>query len=697
MEKLFETGKKAQAKRPLKKPRKRGRRPGIVLRFLRFCFNLALVSAVGALATILGGYLYFTNDAGDKLDDRYPDLAQNSYVYDADGEQVAEIKGKENRRTVRYRELGEHLPRAVVAVEDERFYEHPGFSIESVGRAALEDIRARDIRQGGSTITEQLVKNLYIDEERRGNSSFWRRFEQACLSFAYERGHTKQEILTAYLNTVYFGDGAYGAEEAAKSYFGKSARELTLAEAAAIAGFLDSPSNYRPNGELVGSARAKESRDTVLRLMRDQGEISDAEMRDARATPLEFSPPPPTDDPVFDSFLDRVYREVEGRLGDSALERGGLRIYTTLDPELQREAVASTEEVLNLYDDPSGAVATVEPRNGAIKALAGRVGNFNLALDARRQPGSSFKPFVLAAALREFVSPRTTYLSRNLNIPYDGETVRVSNYDFIERGPITLEEAMAESDNTVFVQLAIDLGLENVVQTAKDIGITSKIDPFPATAIGGLRKGVSPLEMASAYATFAAGGVHREPYSVERIDRVSFGNRDASYDHRLKGKRVLQGDQAAAANEVLRGVVRGGTASFFHDLDREIGRPSAGKTGTTDEFIDAWYVGYTPRLATAVWVGYPEGGRSMVNVHGKPVINGENLPMDLWSRFMSRATADAPVLDFPSADTSDFKLLDRGYARDPYGGGRDGDYPDDTTPLSSTRRDPGGSSQRPGR
>ncbi|QIN79221.1 hypothetical protein GBA65_12605 [Rubrobacter marinus] len=687
MEKLFETGREARARRPPGESPKRGGRPGWVLRSLRFCFNLALLFSVGGLATVLGGYLYFTHEAGDKLGERYPELPQNSFVYDAEGEQISEIKGKENRRTVRYRELGEFLPRAIVAVEDERFYEHPGFSIESVGRAALEDIRARDIRQGGSTITEQLVKNLYIQQERRGNSSFWRRFEQACLSFAYERNHTKEEILTAYLNTVYFGDGAYGAEEAARSYFGKSAIELTLAEAAAIASFLDSPSSYRQEGELEGSARAKESRDTVLRLMRDQGVISDAEMREARATPLEFSPPPPPDDPVFDSFLDQVYREVGEELGDDALEHGGLRIYTTLDQELQREAVASTEEVLNLSDDPSGAIATVEPQNGAIKALAGRVGTFNLALDARRQPGSSFKPFVLAAALREFVSPETTYLSRNLSIPYDGETVQVSNYDFIERGPITLDTAMAESDNTVFVQLAIDLGLGNVVQTARDMGITSEIDPFPSTAIGGLREGVSPLEMASAYATFAAGGIHREPYSVERIDRVGFGEREPTYDHPLEGKRVLSGNQAAAATEVLRGVVEDGTASFLHDLDEEIGRPSAGKTGTTDDFVDAWYVGYTPRLATAVWVGYPEGRRSMIDVHGEPVINGENLPMDLWSRYMSGATAGEPVLDFPGSDTSEFKLLNRGYARDPYGGGRNGYYPDDATPLSSTRRD----------
>ena len=265
-----------------------------------------------------------------------------------------------------------------------------------------------------------------------------------------------------------------------------------------------------------------------------------------------------------------------------------------------------------------------------------------------------------------------------MDLTFHGETVRIGNYDLIERGPITIEEATAESDNTVFVQLALDLGLQNVVSTAKDMGITSHLDPFPSTAIGGLEEGVSPLQMASAYATFAAGGIHREPYTVERVERVEFGERDAVYDHRVAGKRVLKGNQAAVATQVLRGVVEDGTASMFHDLDREIGRPSAGKTGTTDDFADAWYVGYTTRLSTAVWVGYPEGRRSMTDVHGEPVINGENLPMDLWSLYMARATAGTPVLDFPEADDSDLRLLNRGYARDPYGY-----YPDSAAPVAS--------------
>jgi membrane peptidoglycan carboxypeptidase len=219
---------------------------------------------------------------------------------------------------------------------------------------------------------------------------------------------------------------------------------------------------------------------------------------------------------------------------------------------------------------------------------------------------------------------------------------------------------MAESDNTVFVQLAADVGLNNIVQTARDLGITTPVDPYPSTAIGGLGTGVSPLDIASAYSTFAGGGIHREPYSIESIDRNSYGESETVYDHEIGGRRVLTGNQAAVATQVLRGVVEDGTATMFHDLDEEIGHPSAGKTGTTDNFADAWYVGYTPRLCTSVWVGYPEGRRSLVGVHGIEEPNGETLPMDIWSDYMARATEGDLALDFPEADTSDLDILTGG-------------------------------------
>ena len=651
MNSFFETSKRASKKR----------RRGLVLGTLRILFNLALILTVASAIALVGSYFFVIEEHGERLDRKYPELVQDSYVYDINGNKVGEFAVEESRETVGFDAFGEHLPRAVIAVEDRRFYDHFGVDPEGVVRAAWTDLRAREVQEGGSTITEQLMKNLFVPEDERFEVSFWRRFVQSALAFSYERHHTKEEILTAYLNTVYFGNGAYGAEVAAQRYFGKSAKDLTLSEAAALAGFLDAPSTYFSTGDTEGSEHATQSRDTVLRLMEEQGMISAQQMREAQSVSLEYVPAPSPAEPVFEPFLERVRREVEERLGHEALGRGGLRIHTTLKPELQRAAVEESDAVLSEPGDPSAAVVTVEPQSGAIRALAGQAGGFNLALDARRQPGSAFKPIVLAAALKENISPESVYVSRELNLSFQDEYYVINNYDFVERGEISIYEAMAKSDNTVFVQLAADVGLQRVITTAKGLGITTPIEPYPSTAIGGLGAGVSPLEMASAYATFAGGGIHREPYAVERVERVSYGEREDLYDHLITGRRVMTGNQAAVANEVLRGVVEEGTASIFHDLDEEIGRPSAGKTGTTNNFADAWYVGYTPRLCTSVWVGYPEGRRSMVGVHGIEEPNGETLPMDVWSAYMARATEGDPTLGFPQGNLNDFKVVYGGY------------------------------------
>jgi penicillin-binding protein 1A len=642
-----------------KKKSKKGRR-GLFLWTLRALFNLALVVSVIAVALVAGLYVFVIREHGNRLDARYPQLVQDSYVYDADGDRIGEFETEQGRETVGFEDLGEYLPEAVVAVEDRRFYDHFGVDFEGVARAAWTDLRAWDVQEGGSTITEQLMKNLFVPEDERFEVSFWRRFIQSALAFSYERNHTKKEILTAYLNTVYFGDGAYGAQAAAQRYFGKSAEELTLSETATLVGFLHAPSTY--TSEEVAAGRATERRDEVLKLMEEQGIISDAESQEARAEDLEFAPDPPPEDADYEPFMEKVRREVEEKLGPDALARGGLRIYTTVDSKLQHAAVDTSKDVLSETGDPSAAVVTVEPQTGAIRALAGQEGDFNLALDARRQPGSTFKPIVLAAALRQNISPESLYVSQELNFYFQDEYYAISNYDDVERGEITVAEAVAESDNTVFVQLAADLGYENVVETAKALGVTTPVDPYPSTAIGGLGVGVSPLDMASAYATFAGGGIHREPYAFERVDRVSYGESETVYDHRIFGRRVMTGNQAAVATQVLRRVVEDGTASMFHDLDEEIGRPSAGKTGTSDDFVDAWYVGYTPRHCTAVWMGYPEGRRPMAGVHGIEELNGETLPMEIWSDYMVQATEGDPTLEFPEADLSPFRIVYGDYA-----------------------------------
>jgi penicillin-binding protein 1A len=648
---FFETSKKTSKKRPLGRSVRRG---------LRALFNLALILGVSAGVGIACLYLFVMKDYEDDLDRTYPELAENSYVYDVDGNKIGEIPVTQSRETVGFDGLGEHLPEAVVAVEDRRFYDHFGVDFEGLARAAVTDLRSLEVKEGGSTITEQLMKNLYVPEDQRLDTSFRRRFVQSALAFAYERKHTKNEVLTAYLNTVYFGDGAYGAEEAAQRYFGKSARDLDLSEAATLAGLLHAPSTYTTwEGDvLVGPIR--ERRDGVLRLMQEQSMISSQEREEAEDAPLKFAPDPPPEDPAYTPFLEKVGRDVEEELGPRALQLGGLRIYTTMDPDLQHAAVETSEDVLSEPDDPSAAVVTVEPQSGAIRSLAGQDGDFNLPLDARRQPGSSFKPIVLAAALRDDISPESTYISHELTFDFQNEYYEIHNYDYIERGEISVSDAMAESDNTVFVQLAADVGLDNVVETAEDLGITTPVDPYPSTAIGGLGSGVSPLDMASAYSTFAGGGIHREPYSIESIERNSFGESETVYDHQIGGRRVLTGNQAAVETQVLRGVVEDGTATMFHDLDEEIGHPSAGKTGTTDNFADAWYVGYTPRLCTSVWVGYAEGRRSLVGVHGIQEPNGETLPMDIWSDYIATATAGDLELEFPEADADGLYVLEGG-------------------------------------
>jgi penicillin-binding protein 1A len=308
--------------------------------------------------------------------------------------------------------------------------------------------------------------------------------------------------------------------------------------------------------------------------------------------------------------------------------------------------------------DPSASLVSIEPGTGAVRAMVGGSDfdqvKFNLATQAHRQAGSSFKPFVYSQAVHEGISPETMYVSKHLTIDM-GQNARpyeVDNYDFIHRGPITLEKALADSDNTVFVQLALDLGLQQVVEMANELGIDSEVDAYPSTAIGGLRVGVTPLERASAYSTFANSGTHMEPYLVQKLTKDDKGRDTLLEEHRTIGEDVLSRDEAAVVTEALRAVIERGTASYYHDLDAEIGRPTAGKTGTSNRFIDAWFIGFIPQLSTSVWVGYPNERRSMVNINGLQEINGENYPLDIWSLYMQSAVQKYPIQQFdtPSPD-----------------------------------------------
>jgi len=616
--------------------------------------SVFLASVVALVSTFAYTYAEVSEDLPEL--DQYPaaELAQTSVVYDSTGEVVDELHGVQNRFIVGLDEISASLRDAVIAVEDHRFYEHRGVDFEAIGRAAGENVASLSIRQGGSTITQQLVKNTYIAQEQRQSPSFQRKIAEASLAWQYEEEHEKDEILEQYLNTVYFGANAYGAEAAARTYYDKEATDLTLPESALLAGIINLPGTYDPFSD-PESARAR--RDIVLDRMLEHGYVTSEEYEAAATEDLNLSRGVVEPESENEYFLDAVRKELAEEYGDRALYEGGLKIYTTLDPRLQGLATEAVGKVVApASDDPSASLVSVEPSTGAVKAMVGGSDfeqvKFNLATQGKRQPGSSFKAFVLAEAIRQGISPETGYESKDLNIDMgeNAETYRVQNYNYVERGPTSIKTATAQSDNTVFVQLALDLGLEKVAETANALGIQSALDLYPAMAIGGLGEGVSPLEMASSYSTFANGGTHMEPYLVEKVIREEGGEEVPIQVHEPAGTEVLTRDQAAAVTQTLRGVVERGTAGRYRNLDEELGRPSAAKTGTTELFVDAWFVGYVPQLTTSVWVGYPEERRPMLYVRGFPEVNGENFPLDIWSLYMQEAVQDLPVqeLDKPS-------------------------------------------------
>jgi penicillin-binding protein 1A len=640
--------------------------------FLLLCFA-AILAGVGVVAGTVSMYRTLAANMPALDDYHSTELAQTSLVYDANGRIVDQLYGVQNRFVVPLDQVDPTLRQAVISIEDHRFYEHRGLDFEAIGRAAVEDIASLSIQEGGSTLTQQLIKNTYIAQQQRLIPSFERKYVEASLAWQYEKGHTKHEILEQYLNTVYFGSNAYGAQAAAKTYFDKDASDLTLSESALLAGIINLPGVYDP---FIDPESAEERRNVVLNKMLEYGYITKKEHDEAVATKLDLSRGRVQYQNDNEYFLDAVRREIAEEYGDDMLYEGGLKIQTTLDPDLQAMASEAVRSTVNPEaGDPSAALVSIDPSTGAVKAMVGGSDfdqvKFNLATQAHRQAGSSFKPFSYAEAVHEGISPETMYVSKHLSIDMgkNAKPYEVDNYDFIHRGPITLENALADSDNTVFVQLALDLGLQRVVEMANKLGVDSEIDAYPSTAIGGLRVGVTPLEMASAYSTFANGGTHMEPYLVQKVTEDRDGKEVLLEEHRPIGEEALSKDEAAVVTEALRAVITRGTASYYHDLDAEIGRPAAGKTGTSNEFIDAWFIGFIPQLSTSVWVGYPNERRSMVNINGLDVVNGENYPMDIWSLYMQSAVRKYPVVeqfDTPSPDLNlEVKTDGRTYVKPP--------------------------------
>ncbi|MDP8943813.1 MAG: transglycosylase domain-containing protein, partial [Actinomycetota bacterium] len=559
------------------------------------------------------------------------DPGASSEVFAADGSRLGFVQSDEIRTPVATREMPVFLRRAVVAIEDERFYQHKGVDYAAIVRAGLRNVSSGKTLQGGSTITQQLVRALYIKDPERNLA---RKIKEAKLASELEKTRSKAWILNQYLNTVPFGTvngrTSIGVEAAAETYFSKHARDLTLDESALLAGLPQAPSQYNP---FQNPTAALERRNDVLRKMAALGFISRGRALRASRRELGLDRGNLYTKRREPYFFDYVQDQLIDRYGLGVFRRGGLKVHTTVDPKLQEAGRRAIAGQLGQPGDPSAAVVAIDPKTGHVRAMA-TSGNyndrsFNLAAQGRRQPGSAFKTMVLTAAIRRGIDPNaTTYVSRPLSLNLPSGPWKVETYDQSYGGRMNLVKATLKSDNTVYAQLDLDLTPKAVTETAKLMGIKSRLINVPSEGLGGLRYGVSPLEMANAYATLAAGGIRSEP---KAITKVEFPGGNAEELGEPERKRVFSDGVAYEVTKILQQNVKQGTGTRA-----SIGCPAAGKTGTTDNFNDAWFVGYTPNLATAVWVGYPNALKEMRSVHGIQVAGG-TFPAAIWQNFMSTA------------------------------------------------------------
>ncbi len=555
---------------------------------------------------------------------------ESSRVVAADGSPLGTFEEGE-RLPVRVADLPPHVTGAVLAAEDDDFYKHDGVDPSAIVRATL-NMATGSKQQGGSTITQQLAKLNYTSGER----TVFRKLREVLFATRLERTYSKDELLERYLNQVYLGDGTYGIEAAARRTFGVPAAKLTPDQAAAIAVRIRSPRNIDPRKK---PDAVLSRRNTVLGSMADLGTVPKDQLAGLQATPLAPIPLPPSSAKPERLVVDRARQEAleldvlggneEDRL--TKLEGGGLIIETALDPKGQKAAREAAQATLPRPEDASAAIVSVQPGDGAIKVLVGdsKGGQFDVATNGRRQPGSSFKPFTYAAALEDRIHPGTTYESSSpQSFTYRGSTFQVQNAEGGTGGPITFDQATVESVNVVYMQVALKVGPDKVKKVAERLGEPSDLQAVPSLALGGEGKGVSPLDQAAAYATFASGGTYAEPYLVTRI-------KDATgkvvWQHDKKTRKAMDQKLAGNLNRVLQQAVSDGTGKAA-----AIGRPVAGKTGTTNDSKDIWFVGYTPQLATAVWVGYVDAPKTVTDAKGRPQFGG-GPPARIFSGTMKAA------------------------------------------------------------
>ena len=624
-------------------------------RWLRFA---AVVVAGGVLAAATIVALVPEVDAGLSAHRSEPvaiDLApldQRSVVMAEDGRTIlAALHGEQNRKVVPLERIPATVVGTVLAIEDADFFEHGGVDVRSMMRALFANVKAGDVREGGSTITQQLVKNTLLGSKRNFN----RKIREAVLSVRVEDQLSKREILERYLNTVYLGNGAYGVEAAAETYFGKSVSDVSAAEATLLTALIKNPTGYDP---FRHPDVARRRRTAVVARLEKVDAIDAATARSINESPLPTEPQSILPKPD-DYFVNEVVRQLlaDDELGDTRRERydalfkGGLTITTTLDASAQEKAMAAVDRQLPDTDGRfTAALVSLDPSTGAVRALVGGPGfersKYNIATQGiGRQVGSAFKPFVLASAIENGISPESTIRgSSPCEFPNPGgvpDPYIAENYEGERAGVLSLRDATRDSVNCAYLRLGQITGLANVVDMAHRLGITARLDPNLSLPLG--TSEARPIDMAAAYATLANDGVRHDPYFVEEVR-----DRDGKvvYRHKPEGRRVVSADVARHVTNVLQGVMAKGTGTAARFPDH---RPAAGKTGTTADHGDAWFVGYTTHLATAVWMGSPLGNTlKMVDVGGVAKVTGGSFPARIWQAFMGPAHDALAVEDFPS-------------------------------------------------
>ncbi|MCF8052809.1 MAG: PBP1A family penicillin-binding protein [Desulfobacterales bacterium] len=628
-----------------------------LLRKLRLLFYLAVLIAGIAAAAAIGLFFVVLEDL-PKIPHPLSRIIETppTEIFAADGQRVMVLGGRE---AVPLSRVSHHFINAVIATEDHRFWDHHGIDKLRTLKALYVTLFKPGKIQGASTITQQLAKNLFFSFER----SWLRKFKEMLVAVQIESSYGKEEILEAYVNQIAFGVGAFGIEQAAHIFFGVPAADLTLSEAAMLAGLPKSPTRYNPYRHFE---RARQRQRIVLIRMADVGYISPEDARAAAQQELVL-------EPLRSSarsgsyFLDLVIDSLEAQYGAQVVYHGGLKVFTTLDPQLQAWAVASVQDGLATLDEelgvlkaeaerrPQGALTAVETRSGAVKAMVGgrdyAETEYNRAVYSQRLPGSGFKPFVYYAAFEtENLHPATVAVDRPVRIPVVGaRDWEPQNFSRRHRGPMILKRAFTQSVNTIAAQIVEQIGPDAVIQAAQKCGIQSPLDPVYSVALG--TSGVSPLEMASAFATFATGGIRHDPFWIQRVE-------DA-YGHVLEerivsGRKSLNPEIAYQVVDMMQAVIENGTGEVIRRLGFRL--PAAGKTGTTNDFRDAWFTGYTPTLSCSVWVGFDrEAGLRDRNDRG---VTGGRGAAPIWADFMKRAFEGEPAREFPVPDNIRFTPVD---------------------------------------